>query len=66
MKVAESLGHTVLGWRSVPIDNSGLGESALLTEPVVEQVFLTANPRSKVDLERQVLVWLSKFKCFSA
>lgn len=53
-KVAESLGHTVLGWRSVPTNNSGLGKSALLTEPVIEQVFLTPSPRSKVDLERQV------------
>lgn len=54
-QVAESLGHTVLGWRSVPTDNTGLGKSALLTEPVVEQVFLTPSPRSKVDLERQVI-----------
>jgi glutamate synthase (NADPH/NADH) len=55
-KVAESLGHTVLGWRSVPTDNSGLGNSALLTEPVVEQVFLTPSPLSKVDLERQMYI----------
>ncbi|GAB4826246.1 glutamate synthase [NADH], partial [Ancistrocladus abbreviatus] len=53
-KVAESLGHTVLGWRSVPTDNSGLGKSALQKEPVVEQVFLTPTPRSKAVLEQQV------------
>ncbi|PQQ04249.1 glutamate synthase [Prunus yedoensis var. nudiflora] len=47
-KVAESLGHTVLGWRSVPTDNSDLGKSALQTEPVIEQVFLTPTPRSKL------------------
>lgn len=62
MKVAESLGHTVLGWRSVPTDNTGLGKSALQTEPVIEQVFLTHSPRSKVDLERQVQILLSKSK----
>lgn len=39
----------------MPTDNSGLGRSALLTEPVVEQVFLTPSKRSKVDLERQVV-----------
>ncbi|KAB2620344.1 glutamate synthase, partial [Pyrus ussuriensis x Pyrus communis] len=55
-KVAESLGHTVLGWRSVPTDNSDLGKSALQTEPVIEQVFLTATPRSKLDLERQMYI----------
>lgn len=53
-KVAESLGHSVLGWRSVETDNTGLGKSALLTEPVIEQVFLTPSTRSKVDLEKQV------------
>ncbi|KAM2975490.1 hypothetical protein FF1_001647 [Malus domestica] len=52
--VAESLGHTVLGWRSVPTDNSDLGNSALQTEPVIEQVFLAATPTTKVDVERQV------------
>lgn len=57
MKVAESLGHTVLGWRSVPTNNSGLGNSALQTEPVVEQVFLTPTPRSKADFEQQVVVY---------
>ncbi|KAL6123089.1 hypothetical protein ACLB2K_075612 [Fragaria x ananassa] len=55
-KVAESLGHTVLGWRSVPTDNSDLGKSALQTEPVIEQVFLTPTLRSKVDLERQMYI----------
>ncbi|GAB2265090.1 glutamate synthase [NADH] [Dionaea muscipula] len=55
-KVAESLGHTVLGWRSVPTDNSGLGKSAVQTEPVVEQVFLTASQRSKADFEQQMYI----------
>ncbi|KAG5533868.1 hypothetical protein RHGRI_027909 [Rhododendron griersonianum] len=53
-KVAESLGHTVLGWRSVPTNNSGLGNSALQTEPVIEQVFLTPTPKSKADFEQQL------------
>lgn len=38
----------------MPTDNTGLGMSALQTEPVVEQVFLTPTPQSQVDLERQV------------
>ncbi|KAF4350767.1 hypothetical protein F8388_026477 [Cannabis sativa] len=44
-KVAESLGHTFLGWRLVPTDNSGLGNSALMTEPVIEQVFLSPSTK---------------------
>lgn len=55
-KVAESLGHTVLGWRRVPTDNTDLGQSALQTEPVVEQVFLTPAPESQVDLEQQMYI----------
>ncbi|XP_057950396.1 glutamate synthase 1 [NADH], chloroplastic isoform X1 [Malania oleifera] len=55
-KVAESLGHTVLGWRRVPTNNTGLGKSALQTEPVIEQVFLTPTPRSKADLEQQMYI----------
>ncbi|KAL0054356.1 hypothetical protein WJX82_007542 [Trebouxia sp. C0006] len=39
-KVAEQLGHEVLGWRSVPTDSTGIGPSALATQPIVEQIFL--------------------------
>ncbi|GLT75157.1 hypothetical protein SLA2020_469030 [Shorea laevis] len=55
-KVAESLGHKVLGWRSVPTDNTGLGNSALQTEPVIEQVFITPSPTSEADLEQQMYI----------
>ncbi|KAF1871443.1 hypothetical protein Lal_00020236 [Lupinus albus] len=55
-KVAESLGHSILGWRSVPTDNTGLGKSAVHTEPVIEQVFLTPSTQAKVDLERQMYI----------
>ncbi len=30
----------LLGWRDVPVDNSGLGESVLPTEPRIRQVFI--------------------------
>ncbi|KAI3737171.1 hypothetical protein L2E82_27166 [Cichorium intybus] len=55
-RVAESLGHTVLGWRTVPTDNSGLGKSAIQTEPVIEQVFLTPTSRSKADFEQHMYI----------
>ncbi|KHG06490.1 Glutamate synthase [NADH], amyloplastic [Gossypium arboreum] len=55
-KVAESLGHRVLGWRLVPTDNSGLGTAALQTEPVIEQVFLAPTSRSKADIEQQMYI----------
>ncbi len=33
-------GQVVLGWREVPVDNSGLGYSVLPSEPVIHQVFI--------------------------
>ena len=33
-------GQTLLGWRDVPRDNSGLGESVKKIEPVIRQVFI--------------------------
>ena len=33
-------GQTLLGWRDVPVDNNGLGESVKAVEPVVRQVFI--------------------------
>jgi glutamate synthase (NADPH/NADH) large chain len=33
-------GQTVLGWRTVPVDNSDLGATVLPSEPVVRQVFV--------------------------
>jgi len=33
-------GQNILGWRDVPVDNSDLGESVKLVEPVIRQVFV--------------------------
>ena len=33
-------GHTVIGWRDVPCDNSGLGAGVKACEPVVRQLFI--------------------------
>ncbi len=39
-------GATILGWRDVPTDPVGLGESALAVMPRIRQVFLVAHPLS--------------------
>jgi glutamate synthase (NADPH/NADH) large chain len=51
-------GMKLLGWRSVPTDNSTLGESVKPTEPVHLQVFIARNPktRSDSDFERRLYV----------
>ncbi|KAF8726647.1 hypothetical protein HU200_019107 [Digitaria exilis] len=55
-EIANSLGHDVLGWRRVPTDNSDLGKSALDTEPVIEQVFVSKSTQSKADFEQQMYI----------
>jgi len=57
-KVAEELGHEVLGWRSVPTDSTGIGPSALATQPIVEQIFLGNSCQETychTDAEQQVI-----------
>lgn len=56
-ETAESLGHAVLGWRKVPTDGTDVGPSALKTQPVIEQLFLSNSSQStygKTDVEQQV------------
>ncbi len=51
-------GQRLLGWRDVPVDNSGLGYSVLPTEPVIRQVFVGRgeNCPNQDDFERKLFV----------
>src|SRR5712671_4795908 len=51
-------GQTLLGWRDVPTDNSDLGESVKLIEPVIRQVFVGRGSGVMVTdaLERKLYV----------
>ena len=51
-------GHTVLGWREVPSDNSSLGESVKPTEPKHMQVFIARGKdgASEDDFERRLYI----------
>jgi glutamate synthase domain-containing protein 2/glutamate synthase domain-containing protein 1/glutamate synthase domain-containing protein 3 len=42
-RIVKEEGQTVLGWRSVPTDNSHLGESARHCEPMIRQIFIGRN-----------------------
>jgi glutamate synthase (NADPH/NADH) large chain len=42
-------GHSVLGWRDVPVDNSGLSRFVIKTEPVHMQVFIARSEDSADD-----------------
>ncbi|MDB6032586.1 MAG: large subunit of NADH-dependent glutamate synthase [Verrucomicrobiales bacterium] len=51
-------GQQLLGWRTVPTDNSSLGETAKASEPVVRQVFVApnANVKDPMAFERKLYV----------
>ncbi|MGA0937888.1 MAG: glutamate synthase large subunit, partial [Sedimenticolaceae bacterium] len=51
-------GQTLLGWRDVPVDNSGLGYSVLPTEQVIRQVFIQrgSNCADQNAFERKLFV----------
>ncbi len=51
-------GQTLLGWRDVPVDNSGLGESVKAVEPVVRQVFIGRGKKTEDQdaFERKLFV----------
>ena len=57
--IAREEGATVLGWREVPIDPSGLGEMAREAMPHFEQIFVTADGTSGIELDR-VMFFLRK------
>jgi glutamate synthase (NADPH/NADH) large chain len=51
-------GQVLLGWRDVPVDNSGLGESVKLVEPFIRQVFVArgGNCADQNAFERKLFV----------
>lgn len=55
-RVARRRGHAVLGWRRVKTNNADLGQAALDTEPIVEQVFVTMDTDHELDFEQQMYV----------
>ena len=57
-RVIGAEGQVLLGWRPVPVDNSGLGESVIPTEPAVFQVFVGKgeNCADQMAFERKLFV----------
>ncbi len=55
---ARAEGLSVLGWRTVPVDNSSLSDGVRATEPVIAQIFLgSAEPVTDADaFERRLYI----------
>lgn len=57
-KIIAKEGQTLLGWRSVPVDNSDIGKAAKETEPVIEQVFILRDKKIKDALAFEIKLYL--------
>ncbi|HWK52355.1 MAG TPA: hypothetical protein VNR40_20815, partial [Steroidobacter sp.] len=57
-QIVQSEGQTVLGWRTVPTNNSSLGDTAKSCEPYMRQVFIARNPElpDALAFERKLYV----------
>ena len=57
-RIIQAQGQTLLGWRTVPTDNSSLGETAKSCEPFIRQVFIGRDPAITDDqaFERKLFV----------
>ncbi len=57
-RIIREEGQTLLGWRTVPTNNSTLGETARLAEPYIRQVLVAKNPgiKEEMDFERKLYV----------
>lgn len=57
-KIVKEEAQILLGWRAVPIDDSGIGEGAKKTQPVFEQVFIGRNKNisDEMSFERKLYV----------
>eukprot|EP00559_Dactyliosolen_fragilissimus_P006269 CAMPEP_0184871326 /NCGR_PEP_ID=MMETSP0580-20130426/40651_1 /TAXON_ID=1118495 /ORGANISM="Dactyliosolen fragilissimus" /LENGTH=1626 /DNA_ID=CAMNT_0027373969 /DNA_START=220 /DNA_END=5100 /DNA_ORIENTATION=- len=56
-RLTKERGLNVIGWRSVPVDNSMLGKDPLDSEPVTEQLFVTNHSKkyTQRDFERELM-----------
>ena len=50
-EIVRTEGQTVLGWRTVPTDNSAIGDTAKSGEPTMRQVFIGRNGATSLGLD---------------
>jgi glutamate synthase (ferredoxin) len=57
-RIVHEEGQVLLGWRTVPTDNSSLGPTARNAQPAIQQLFIGRNPAlaDDMDFERKLYV----------
>ncbi len=63
--IIQSEGQTLLGWRTVPTNNTSLGETARASEPFIRQVFIGRNPAIKDDMEFERKLYVIRKRAYS-
>ena len=63
--IVQSSGLTMLGWRTVPVDNSMLGETAKSSEPFMRQVFIGRPDEIKDDLEFERRLYVARKRAYT-
>ncbi len=63
--IIQSEGQTVLGWRTLPTNNSMLGETAKASEPFIRQVFIGRNPAIKDEMEFERKLYVIRKRAYS-
>ena len=64
-QVVRAEGQKFLGWRTVPTDNSTLGETAKSEEPFVRMAFVGRNPAIKDDLAFERKLYVIRHRLFN-
>jgi len=64
-QIVQSEGQTFLGWRTVPTDNSSLGETAKSSEPYMRQVFIGRDASLKDDLAFERKLYVIRKRAYS-
>jgi len=64
-QIIRSEGQTFLGWRTVPVNNKSLGETAKGSEPCMRQVFIGRDPELTDDLAFERKLYVIRKRAFS-
>jgi len=64
-QIVQSEGQTFLGWRTVPVDNSSLGETAKACEPFMRQAFIGRDPELADDMAFERKLYLIRKRAYS-
>jgi glutamate synthase (NADPH) large chain len=55
-KIIKEEGEVLLGWRTVPVDDRGIGPTAKATQPVIEQLFISEGSRVSSRKKAEIII----------